>query len=160
MNIFAISDDEQDCAQALDDRRLVKMVLETAQLLSGAARARPDLAPGAEIDALYRATHPHHPVSLWVRADGAHFHWTRRLLAALLDEYRHRFDRDHACGRIHLALGPAGPGDAPGQWCNCTPFPDLPVFDAYRATLEGKWRTDIRPPTWRRRGPPSWWSAG
>jgi hypothetical protein len=159
LNIFALSSDPNECAQALDDRRLVKMVLETAQLLSSAVQACPDLLPGADPALLYRSTHLGHPVALWVRAKPAHFAWTRRLLAALLGEYSHRFGRAHACERIAAVLGPAAVAPPPATWCNCTPYPELPVFAAYRATLAAKWAADRRPPAWRHRGPPEWWGT-
>ncbi|AXN53721.1 hypothetical protein SPS_10 [Sphingomonas phage Scott] len=38
MNIFMTSPDPKACALVMDDRRLIKMVLETAQLLSTAFR--------------------------------------------------------------------------------------------------------------------------
>lgn len=41
-------------------------------------------------------------------------------------------------------------------FANCTPFKELPVFDAYRATLREKWRNDgpaARWTNWRR---PDW----
>jgi hypothetical protein len=157
LNIFAVSSEPDLCAQALDDRRLVKMTLETAQLLSSAVRHRLELAAAADVDALYKATHLNHPVSLWVRAAGDNFDWTRRLLDSLLREYGHRFERTHACVRIADALG-ASPqvSGMPRSWCNCTPFPDLPVFDAYCAYLAQKWQADARPPSWRGRGAPDW----
>ncbi|MGE5505567.1 MAG: pyrimidine dimer DNA glycosylase/endonuclease V [Actinomycetota bacterium] len=159
MNIFAVSADPADCARALDDRRLIKMVLETAQLLSAAVRARPDLQPGADPALFYRATHLNHPVALWVRQQPANFAWTKRLLDELLDEYSHRYGRVHACARIAAALGETGSHAPPVDWCNCTPFPELPTFDAYRATLAAKWAADSRPPSWRDRGPPAWFGG-
>jgi hypothetical protein len=157
MNIFAVSDNPGECAQALDDRRVVKMVLETAQLLSAAARTRPELVPtGVDPDRLYRLSHLNHPVSLWVRQCPAHYQWTRRLLEALLEEYGLRYGRVHACRGIAEALGDAEESEPPSSWCNCTPYPQLPTFDAYRATLDAKWLSDGRPPTWRHRGPPAW----
>lgn len=41
-------------------------------------------------------------------------------------------------------------------FANCTPFKELPVFDAYRETLREKWRNDglaARWTNWRR---PDW----
>lgn len=158
MNIFAISPDPKQCAQALDDRRLVKMVLETAQLLSAAARTQPHLAPAmTEAEQLYRATHLNHPVTLWVASSRSNFTWTRHLLEELLREYTHRYGKSHASERIARLLGPpdADP-PPPHSWCNCTPNPDLSVFAAYRATLRQKWAADTCPPTWRNRGAPIW----
>jgi hypothetical protein len=158
VNIFAVSADPVDCARALDDRRLVKMVLETAQLLSAAAGARPDLlSRPVDAAALYRPTHLAHPVSRWVRENGVHFRWTCRLLEALLAEYTHRFGREHACRRIAEVLSfPDTAAPPPTAWCNCTPYPALPAFEAYRTTLNDKWAVDHPTPTWRDRGPPSW----
>jgi hypothetical protein len=160
MNVFVVSSDPIECARSLDDRRLIKMVLETAQLLSAAVRADPLLAGrDVEVDALYRATHLNHPVCLWVRGSRAAFAWTRRLLDALLAEYGHRFQKVHACSRIADLLGPALDEVPPQSWCNCTNFPDLPVFQAYQAQLADKWAKDSRPPSWRGRGAPQWYSV-
>ena len=62
MNIFVISQNPDECAQALDDLRLNKMILETAQLLSTAIRFH-----GYTGNLAYKATHINHPCSIWAR---------------------------------------------------------------------------------------------
>jgi len=146
MNIFVISPDPTECAQALDDQRLNKMVLETAQMLSTVMAPMPGL---------YKPTHAHHPVTLWV---SHHTRWTYRLLVSLLAEYTYRRDREHGCRKIAIALLPnlfsIPPVPTPTEWCNCTPYPLLPVFDAYKLHLNIKWGNSS--PAWTRRGQPTW----
>ena len=61
MNIFVPYPDSMKCAEALDDLRLNKMILETAQLLSTAARFH------GYVGNVYGSTHINHPCSVWAR---------------------------------------------------------------------------------------------
>lgn len=93
MNIFVTSLDPVACAQALDDRRLVKMVLETAQLLSTVHRWY-----GTAIkDDVYKATHVNHPCSVWLRLSRGNYDWLLRHFQALLEEYTYRYNKKHSC---------------------------------------------------------------
>ena len=60
MNIFITSFDSKEAASHLDDLRLNKMILETAQLLSSAYR---HLFGDNEL--LYKDTHFNHPCAIW-----------------------------------------------------------------------------------------------
>lgn len=153
MNLFAVDPLPGMSAIALDDRRLVKMVLETAQLLSTAVHQGAVFADGE----VYRPTHVNHPVSKWVREDARNLGWTFLYFHALLNEYEMRFKRRHACNVIaqRLLLPEAFSSD-PATFCNCTPYPELPVHGAYRLTLNVKWNNDTKAPTWRVRGEPAW----
>lgn len=162
MNIFVTEEDPGSSASALDDRRLVKMVLETAQLLSTAVRL--SLPTGEEPDRhLYKATHANHPCSLWTRATRENFCWLYIHGVALACEYRHRFGRDHASLAVVVEAGRNVHRLPVGQR---TPFADCSgvrgeadVFLAYRACLRQKWGADAeagRAPRWTRRGPPTW----
>jgi len=64
MNLFVPSPEIRPSVEALDDKRVVKMVLETAQLLSTAIRI---LDPETTLP-IYKMTHKNHPVSVWVRS--------------------------------------------------------------------------------------------
>jgi len=57
MNIFVTSNCPKLSAQALDNKRVVKMVLETAQLLSTAIFINSTIT----YDNLYKPTHVKHP---------------------------------------------------------------------------------------------------
>ena len=90
MNIFYLDSDPRTCAVYHCDRHVVKMCLETAQLLSTACQAM-----GLHDSGLYRPTHPNHPCSLWVRERRENFAWTLRLMKCLLAEYTHRYNKVH-----------------------------------------------------------------
>ena len=86
MNIFALYDEPDLAAQAHCDKHVVKMITETAQLLSTALREL-----GVDNIRLYRRTHVNHPCAVWVRETRGNYNWTRRLLRALLEEYDYRY---------------------------------------------------------------------
>lgn len=153
MNLFASDPSPILSAQYLDDKRVVKMVLETAQLLSTAVHFGMIFADGE----VYRPAYANHPVALWVREHPAHIGWTYMHLQALLSEYEERFRKRHASHVIAKRLMlPETFECVPPTFCNCTPYPELPVHGAYRHTLRVKWINDKRPPTWRVRGTPLW----
>jgi len=116
MNIFMVDSDPTKAAQSLVDRHVVKMILETAQLLSTTHRVL-DGAP-VEVtyripesgkvrkkkvwvldddrnDVLYNATHMNHPSAVWVRQSVANYAWLVEHLFALGDEYTYRYSKRH-----------------------------------------------------------------
>jgi Pyrimidine dimer DNA glycosylase len=158
MNIFAVSTDPATCARALDNRRLVKMVLETGQLLSVGRAAHGLSSP-------YKPTHANHPVAIWVRANRANLNWTFALLKALAAEFEFRFGKEH---KTWLAFRHFGPDHVPEAGARRTPFQNSarnlaigldfsdikPTTKAYRAYLKAKW--DAEAPSWGPRRPPRW----
>lgn len=92
MNIFYLSPNPTLCAQAHCDKHVVKMILETAQMLCSASKSL-----GYEIPAGYKATHKNHPCTLWIQESSHNFSWTLDLFDALNKEYEHRyFPKEHA----------------------------------------------------------------
>ena len=111
MNIFYVNSDPEVAARNMVDRHVVKMILETAQLLSTAHR----VIDGEEyvgqsqsgrkakrwrlsgnVDAImYAATHINHPSAVWVRENSANYNWLYDHLLALGSEYTHRYGRTH-----------------------------------------------------------------
>ncbi|MDO5651624.1 MAG: pyrimidine dimer DNA glycosylase/endonuclease V [Moraxella sp.] len=94
MNIFYLDNDPVQCAAYHCDKHVVKMILETAQLLCSAHHLC-GTADGVSLDSLYRLTHQNHPCAIWVRASYLHYDWTYRLFIALCQEYTHRYARTH-----------------------------------------------------------------
>ena len=158
MNLFVTDPLPGISAIDLDDRRVVKMVLETAQLLSTAVHlGMMEKKSDDDNGYVYRATHKHHPVTKWVVADPHHIGWTYLYFVAILNEFEIRFKKRHASKYIFYRLSPPDTSKCrPTEFCNCTPFPELPPFAAYRQTLRHKWHEDKFSPTWRVRGEPSW----
>ena len=111
MNIFYVNSDPEVAARSMVDRHVVKMILETAQLLSTAHR----VIDGEEyvgqsqsgrkakrwrlsgnVDAImYAATHINHPSAVWVRENSANYNWLYDHLLALGREYTYRYGRTH-----------------------------------------------------------------
>ena len=145
MNIFYTSPDPVEFAEYLDDKRVVKMVLETAQLLS-TARCLSGHA------STYKPTHRNHPCAVWVRTSAANYAWTYRHFRALLAEYTKRFSKTHACERLlselrYCKLPEAGFTEP----VNCTPHKELSTIEAYKITLAEKWANDKLTPRWYKR---------
>jgi len=85
MNIFLLAMQVAACARYHVDSHVVKMILESAQLLCTACHLKGGTAP-------YKATHKNHPCSLWVRESLSNWKFLRSLAKALNDEYKFRFN--------------------------------------------------------------------
>lgn len=154
MNIFVISDDPVECAQALDDLRLNKMIIETAQLLSTALHVC-----GYTGSLIYKKTHINHPCSIWTRQASANYDWLYDYFLALLAERYFRCTKGHRSADIANELNVERHRIPSGEltpFANCSLHKNLPIFDAYKQTMRDKWATDKRPAKWTRRGKPSW----
>ena len=88
MNIFYLHENPMLCAQMHCDSHVVKMILETAQILSTAIRLR-----GQEFG--YKITHRGHPCVQWVLRSKENFLWLRQLGIALCEEYTYRYGKQH-----------------------------------------------------------------
>jgi len=101
MNIFALADDPVNSAKWQHDKHVVKMTLESAQLISTAVRLRPDWATRCEpFFKLYKPTHQNHPCTKWARMNSNNFRWLCEHGLALANEYSHRFWRTHKSKKI------------------------------------------------------------
>ena len=110
MNLFFLSDDPQMCAEWAVDSHCVKMILESAQLLSTAHRVLDgvqyiDASSGRKIkrwrlddwreDKLYSATHINHPCAIWCREQTTNYRWLHDLLGEYCGEYTYRYGKIH-----------------------------------------------------------------
>lgn len=177
MNIFATSPDPIACAQALDSRRLVKMMTETAQILCTANYVGP-----------CKPTHEKHPVVLWAAECPTNSEWLFDHYIALTDEYNFRFGKKHSLLPSMWKVSSAFAADICAErteFANCArnaglelDFTHLPVHTAYRAYLNARWRLEFaraaepqteyfdgetirlsrkyHAPTWGARGKPDW----
>lgn len=130
MNIFALHHNPRKAARWHLDRHVVKMILETCQLLYTAhwvslfpellqcrsaialSKAQKTLPVPAELaDAPncsttgtpgYRPCHIHHPCAVWTRATRANYMWLVELGLELVREYRFRFENKHHSCEEHM----------------------------------------------------------
>lgn len=107
MNIFYLDKCPINAATMQCDKHVVKMILETAQLLSTAHRVL-DGDERADTMGLYKTTHKNHPSAVWVRSGALNYIWTARHLNALCSEYTKRYGKVHKTERLltKLALLP------------------------------------------------------
>jgi hypothetical protein len=95
MNIFYLDNDPEIAAHYHCDKHVVKMILETAQLL---CTAHHELGSGT--DEMYKSTHKNHPSAVWVRASVEHYEWAYSLFVSLLEEYTSRYKKEHKTSRL------------------------------------------------------------
>jgi len=93
MNIFYLDRDIHKSVQYLVDKHVVKMPLETAQLLCSAAIINGGAAP-------YKLTHAKHPCTIWTAQSINNFEWLRQYGIALCAEYTYRYNKVHKCEDI------------------------------------------------------------
>ena len=117
MNIFVLHLRPDWCAQYHCDTHVVKMILETAQLLYSALWV---VAPAQIPEGAYRQTHVTHPCAIWARASLGNYRWLSQLGLALCAEYTFRYQKIHTTQR-HLEWLATHPPPLPA--CGRTPFP-------------------------------------
>jgi hypothetical protein len=94
MNVFYLDDSPTLAAQMQCDRHVVKMILESAQLLSTAHREI-DGDTWADANGLYKSTHKNHPSAVWARSNTKHYQWLYQHMLGLGTEYNRRYDKKH-----------------------------------------------------------------
>ena len=89
MNIFYLNHCPDKAARQMYNKHVVKMILESAQLL---CTAHHELGNS---NVPYKATHKNHPSAIWTRSDANHYHWVYLHMMALGREYTRRYGRTH-----------------------------------------------------------------
>ena len=118
MNIFYLHNNAQECAKLHNNKHVVKMILEYAQLLSTAhrfldgtlidgysktGRKQKRYILSGDIDSiLYASTHINHPSAIWVRKSPENYLWLANMLIALCEEYTYRYGKTHKVERDGL----------------------------------------------------------
>lgn len=92
MNIFVLDADPARAAIAHCDRHVVKMIVETAQMLSTAHHVL-DHRPA--IVGIYSPTHRGHQCSIWTREALGNYNWLLQLGQELCKEYSFRYGKVH-----------------------------------------------------------------
>jgi len=102
VNIFYLDRNPKIAAQMHCDQHVVKMVLESAQMLSFAHRVV-DGDEVADREGLYKLSkrHKNHPCSVWARASHWNYWWLSELWAYLGEEFTHRYGKVHKSSTLH-----------------------------------------------------------
>lgn len=154
MNIFFVDNDPIIAAQSLVDKHVVKMILESAQLMSTVQRLN-----GNNNDKLYKLTHKNHPCTKWLNESIENYNWLYQHYIALCNEYTYRYNKVHKSESLKYILK-----EAPKQIKNIAftdpPFvmPDNYVIDknfilSYRNYYNEHKQNLFK---WTKRIPPNW----
>lgn len=90
MNIFYLHQDPTVIPTVMYNKHVVKMILETAQLLCTTHHIynNGDNVP-------YKKTHQNHPSTVWARTNTANYRWLYDHFIALCLEYEDRYNKTH-----------------------------------------------------------------
>ena len=94
MNIFYLDHSPIKSAQAMTNKHVIKMILESAQLLSTAHHILDGEASPFKAD-LYKMTHQNHPSAVWTRESYQNYTWLYDHFLALCEEYKIRYKKTH-----------------------------------------------------------------
>jgi len=148
MNIFILDRDPVLAAQYQCDKHVVKMVLETAQIMS-------TISGGP-----YKPTHKNHPCVLWAGANLVNYNWLSEHGLALCSEYTIRYSKRHKCQNVIESLVPHFDYDAedPINFVQCMSdeYKGEDPVEAYRKYYQGAKASFA---TWANREVPFWWST-
>lgn len=120
MNIFVLDSSPHVSAEYMCDKHIVKMILESCQLLSTAHR----VLDGTKLitrknnrkyttykmqhnfldNFLYKSTMVNHPCSIWCRETDSNYIWLSTHTISLLDEYTKRYNKNHASYQLGVWL--------------------------------------------------------
>ena len=91
MNIFVLDKNPNVCATMHCDKHVVKMILESAQMICTTHHQCRN--PKLKYRIPYKQTHVNHPCNRWLRDSLANYLWLTKLIKSLNDEYRFRYDK-------------------------------------------------------------------
>jgi hypothetical protein len=90
MNIFYLDKDPIIAAVVQYNKHVVKMIIESAQMLCAAHHVL-----GNSDDVPYKLAHKNHPCTIWTRENSLHYDWLYEHMMALGDEYTARYGKTH-----------------------------------------------------------------
>ena len=90
MNIFYLHRDPYKAAEYQYNKHVVKMILESAQMLCTAHHHYDE-----NTDVPYKKAHYNHPSTIWVRQNKNHYRWLFNHMKALGEEYTDRYGKTH-----------------------------------------------------------------
>ena len=90
MNIFYLHRDPVTAASYMYNKHVVKMILESAQMLCTAHHV---LGSGDKVP--YKPAHINHPSTIWTRTSNLHYDWLYTHMLALGNLYQTKYGREH-----------------------------------------------------------------
>lgn len=178
MNIFYLDHNPKKCAEYHNNAHSIKMILETAQLLSTAHRVLDGRLrkmktktgrwknyynlPDPRNSILYSATHVNHPSAVWVRQNRRNYLWLFELFTELCTEYTYRYGKIHKCEGMLKQLAEFPNSLPEGNFTEPTPAmpDDCKVPNDSIASYRKYYMTNkSHLAHWKNRNVPSWYSV-
>ena len=152
MNIFVLHSDPATAAQMMCDKHVVKMILESNQMLSTVARNHGHDAP-------YRSTHANHPCTLWAGESQDNWDWLVDHSRALCEEYTERYGKVHKSQAVtewaeDLDIDLPARGQTPFRLAMPDEYKTNDPVESYRKYYIGD---KARFAKWKTGNVPSWW---
>lgn len=174
MNIFVLDNDPVESARMMCDKHVVKMILESCQLLSTAHHVldgeqilvqsdkRKYKTYLCKLTGICKATMINHPCTIWARESRKNYIWLWKHAHALCNEYKQRYGKTHAMES--MLLGPLynPPKKIIGKTLTAFPqampdtYKDKDAVIAYRKYYIGE---KIRFAKWKASPIPAWFDA-
>ena len=95
MNIFYLHKDPVKAAQYQYNKHVVKMILESAQMLCTAHHHYAEELGYDNSYIPYKKAHYNHPSTIWTRQNSRNYYWLYHHMLALGDEYTKRYNKTH-----------------------------------------------------------------
>jgi len=152
LNIFVLDEDPVISARHHCDKHVVKMILESCQMLCTAHHLSGGQAP-------YKPCFVNHPCTIWTRATLDNYNWLYTMCLELTKEFELRYHKTHRGSEVLKDLGtpdlPATVGLTPFAQAMPEVYKETCAVEAYRAYYKGEkayfatWKTNT----------PSWWDV-
>jgi len=182
MNLFILDQNPDTAARLQCDKHVVKMIVESAQMLSTAHRMldgieliKPSVSgktnvkhwrlTGKKEEMLYKAVHTGHPCTVWTMESSTNYGWHLVHFVALCDEYTYRYGKVHKTSELipylmelprNIKEGPLTPFKLAMKSNPECMFPDDPV-KSYRMFYQTK--QDRFKMAWTKREIPEWFNG-
>lgn len=163
MNIFVTSIIPEVAASHLDDKRINKMIIESAQIICVALN-------NISISVPYKLTHINHPVVKWTCSSVNNLNWLIIYFNSLHSEWLKRGFKKHlTCEKMSLPIIDFYDRfcimfkkfHEPTEFQNCAAnvslnlnFKYMNTVDAYKKYLNIRWKMDKIKPKWTNTFPP------
>ena len=151
MNIFVVDKDPTTAAQQLCDKHVVKMILESAQMLCAAY---------PKGDAPYKRAFYKHPCTIWARESKDNYDWLLTHADEMCREYTYRYGKTHKstdvihwCAANYSKLGLSKQGLTPFAQAMPEEYKRVFAVTAYRAYYNGEKSYFAK---WSGRDTPDW----
>ena len=96
MNIFILDYDLEKSAKYHCDKHVVKMILESVQLLCTSLHESKEIYNIIKpVEIPYKSTHKNHPCAIWARESITNYNLLALITFHLAQEFKFRFNKDH-----------------------------------------------------------------